>query len=61
MTMKKLTSAWQGLSRAGLTLGALMATQAALATNDLPGGPAVRQLNLHPPASAIVILPARSS
>ena len=53
MTMKKLTSAWQGLSRAGLTLGALMATQAALATNDLPGGPAVRQLNLHPPASAI--------
>jgi cytochrome c oxidase subunit 2 len=53
MTMKKLTSAWQRLSQAGLTLGALMATQAALATNDLPGGPAVNQLNLHPPATAI--------
>jgi len=53
MTMKKLTSAWQRLSQAGLTLGALMATQAALATNDLPGGPAVNQLNLHPPATDI--------
>ena len=53
MTMKKLTSAWQGLSKAGMTLGALLATQAAFATNDLPGGPAVNQLNLHPPATAI--------
>jgi cytochrome c oxidase subunit 2 len=39
----------QGLLAAGATL----ATQVALAVNDLPGGPAVNQLNLHPPVTKI--------
>ena len=33
--------------QASLTLGALATTHAALAVNDLPGGPGVNQLNLH--------------
>ncbi|MDQ6679708.1 MAG: cytochrome c oxidase subunit II, partial [Pseudomonadota bacterium] len=40
----------------GLTLGAALATGAALAANavnDLPGGPAVNQSNLHPPVTEI--------
>ena len=44
---------WQRLAQASLTFGATLATQAALAVNDLPGGPAVRQIDLHPPASDI--------
>ncbi|WP_299513812.1 cytochrome c oxidase subunit II [uncultured Limnohabitans sp.] len=40
------------LSRAGIFAGAWLAT-AAYAVNDLPGGPAVNQLNLHPPATKI--------
>jgi cytochrome c oxidase subunit 2 len=40
------------LSRAGIFAGAWVAT-AAHAVNDLPGGPAVNQLNLHPPATQI--------
>ncbi len=40
------------LSRAGIFAGAWVAT-AAYAVNDLPGGPAVNQLNLHPPATKI--------
>jgi cytochrome c oxidase subunit 2 len=40
------------LSRAGIFVGASMAT-AAFAVNDLPGGPAVNQLNLHPAATKI--------
>jgi cytochrome c oxidase subunit 2 len=41
----------QGLAVAGLGLGASLAL--AQAVNDLPGGPKVRQLNLHEPATAI--------
>src|SRR5882762_1547427 len=37
----------------GLTLGALLATHAALAVNDLPGGPGVNQLDLHAPVTQI--------
>ncbi|MDP1534765.1 MAG: cytochrome c oxidase subunit II, partial [Rubrivivax sp.] len=48
-----MTSLWQRLSQAGLAFAAALATQAAVAVNDLPGGPAVRQLDLHPPASRI--------
>ena len=33
--------------------GAMLTTQAALAVNDLPGGPAVNQLNLGPPVTRI--------
>jgi cytochrome c oxidase subunit 2 len=40
------------LSRAGVFAGAWVAT-AALAVNDLPGGPAVNQLNLHPAVTKI--------
>ena len=41
------------LARLGATTGALLAARAAMAVNDLPGGPAVRQLDLHPPMSSI--------
>jgi cytochrome c oxidase subunit 2 len=40
------------LSRAGIFAGAWVAS-AAHAVNDLPGGPAVNQLNLHPAATKI--------
>ena len=40
------------LSRAGIFAGAWVAT-AAQAVNDLPGGPAVNQLNLHPAVTKI--------
>ena len=40
-------------SQLALTLGATLASHAALAVNDLPGGPAVNQLNLHPPVTKI--------
>ncbi|WP_428419497.1 cytochrome c oxidase subunit II [Methylibium sp.] len=37
----------------GLGLAASLYTTAALAVNDLPGGPAVNQLDLHPPVTRI--------
>jgi cytochrome c oxidase subunit 2 len=40
------------LCHAGVWAGAWVAT-AAHAVNDLPGGPAVNQLNLHPPVTKI--------
>ena len=46
----------QGLGRlaqAGLALTTLVGAHAALAVNDLPGGPAVNQINLHPPVTKI--------
>jgi cytochrome c oxidase subunit 2 len=57
-TMKTMTRPWQSLLRLGrnasLGAGALLASAAAMAqVNDLPGGPAVRQLDLHPAASRI--------
>ena len=36
-----------------LTLGALLASHAAVAVGNLPGGPAVNQLDLHPPVTDI--------
>jgi cytochrome c oxidase subunit 2 len=41
------------LAQAFLMLGAALATTAALAVNSLPGGPAVDQLDLHPPVTTI--------
>ncbi|MBT9493436.1 MAG: cytochrome c oxidase subunit II [Paucibacter sp.] len=41
------------LGQLALAAGATLATQVALAVNDLPGGPAVNQLNLHPPVTKI--------
>jgi cytochrome c oxidase subunit II len=50
MTMNAL---WRRAGQFGLTLGATLATRAALAVNDLPGGPAVNQLDLHEPVTRI--------
>ena len=50
--MKALTKTARQIS-AGCAFLAICASTAAYAVNDLPGGPAVRQLNLHPPASKI--------
>ena len=41
------------LSRTALALGASVFSQAALAVNSLPGGPAVRQLDMHPAVTKI--------
>ncbi len=49
MMIKKISSKLQALM---LSAG-VFATQTAWAVNDLPGGPAVRQLNLHPPVTKI--------
>ena len=52
-TMKNISNQLASLlSRAGIFAGAWLAT-AAHAVNDLPGGPAVNQLNLHPAATKI--------
>jgi cytochrome c oxidase subunit 2 len=39
--------------RGGAAMAGLLITQAAWAVNDLPGGPAVNQVNLHPPVTQI--------
>jgi cytochrome c oxidase subunit II len=41
------------LAQASLTLGALAVTSTALAVQSLPGGPAVNQIDLHPPVTQI--------
>jgi cytochrome c oxidase subunit 2 len=51
--MKITKTLWQWLGQFSLLLGATLATQAAVAVNDLPGGPAVGQINLHPPVTKI--------
>jgi cytochrome c oxidase subunit II len=51
--MKTLPRLWSLLSRWSLVLGAGLYTRAVWAVNDLPGGPAVNQIDLHPPASRI--------
>jgi cytochrome c oxidase subunit 2 len=54
MTMKALTRKVAGkAAQLGLTLGALLATHAALAVNNLPGGPGVNQLDLPVPVTQI--------
>jgi cytochrome c oxidase subunit 2 len=53
MTMKTKTTLWHLLSRLGLGLGMLFGAGAALAVNDLPGGPKVNQLDLHAPVTKI--------
>ena len=62
MTIMKTTqaggpSAWRALcqtvSQVGLGLGVAMSSAAALAVNDLPGGPSVNQLDLRPPVTRI--------
>ena len=52
MTMKLSTWPQRAIRGCG-ALGALLATQAALAVGNLPGGPAVNQINLAPPVTRI--------
>ena len=51
--MKTMNALWTRLGRWSLSLGALLWTHAAMAVNDLPGGPSVLQLDLPPPVTAI--------
>ena len=51
--MKMMKALWTRGGQWGLGLGALIATQAAMAVNDLPGGPAVLQLDLPPAVTQI--------
>ena len=55
--MKTTKALWgkavERVGRLTLLLGATLATQAALAVGNLPGGPAVNQLDLHPPVTQI--------
>ncbi|MEF7614782.1 cytochrome c oxidase subunit II [Aquincola sp. MAHUQ-54] len=53
-TTKMHLSRWsQRLAGAGLALGASLAAHTAWAVNSLPGGPAVNQIDLHPPVTRI--------
>ena len=55
--MKTMFNPWQRLSQRlsqhMLALGVMLACGAARAVGDLPGGPAVHQINLHPPVTKI--------
>ncbi len=51
--MKIMSTLWQRAGQAALGFSVLLASQVAQAVNDLPGGPAVNQLDLHPPATRI--------
>ena len=51
--MPQLSSLRLRAAQACLLAGATLATSAALAVNSLPGGPAVNQLDLHPPVTKI--------
>ena len=52
-SLHSCTRSWHTMLRAALALGASAQASAALAVNDLPGGPAVRQLDLHPAVTKI--------
>ena len=52
-TMKTMKALWHRAGQIGVTLGALCATKLAMAVGNLPGGPAVNQLDLHPPITEI--------
>src|SRR6476620_11463135 len=57
-TMMKMTkslcqSLCKRVGQFSLAMGAALATSAAMAVNNLPGGPAVNQLDLHPPVTKI--------
>jgi cytochrome c oxidase subunit 2 len=51
--MKTKSTLRPRLARGLAALGALVAAHGAQAVNDLPGGPAVNQFDLHPPASRL--------
>jgi cytochrome c oxidase subunit II len=52
-TMKMTSKLWNGFAQGALALSVGLASQAARAVNDLPGGPAVNQLDLHPPVTRL--------
>jgi cytochrome c oxidase subunit 2 len=52
-TMKTMKALWQRGGELGLGLSMAFASGAALAVNDLPGGPAVNQIDLHPAVTSI--------
>jgi cytochrome c oxidase subunit 2 len=51
--MKTTTKLCKGFAQGAFALAAGLASTAALAVNDLPGGPAVNQIDLHPPVTRI--------
>ena len=51
--MKNTKTIRNAVVHAGLAAGAMLATHAAWAVKDLPGGPAVNQIDLHPPVTQI--------
>jgi cytochrome c oxidase subunit 2 len=53
MMMKTMSTLRRHGVRGAGTLGALLFTQAALAVNNLPGGPSVNQIDLAPPVTRI--------
>ena len=53
MTMTPLSSLRQRLAQAFLCVSLALVSSVALAVNSLPGGPAVNQLDLHPPVTRI--------
>ena len=53
MMIKTVSRCAQWVAQAFLGVCALAAAQAAIAVNDLPGGPGVNQLNLHAPVTRI--------
>ena len=53
MKMTTMKAHWGWLARLWLGACATLATRAALAVNDLPGGPGVNQLDLHEPVTQI--------
>jgi cytochrome c oxidase subunit 2 len=53
MMNARVHQAARRLGQVAMAAGASLATQVALAVNDLPGGPAVNQINLHPPVTKI--------
>ncbi len=59
MTINALRSAARAVHRqagqAALGAAVLLVSTAAAAVNDLPGGPAVNQLDLHPPVTGIAV------
>jgi cytochrome c oxidase subunit 2 len=52
-TMKTMKALWKGVGSWGLAAAATLSCTAAFAVNDLPGGPAVNQYDLHPAVTAI--------
>jgi cytochrome c oxidase subunit 2 len=51
--MNTMNALWRRLGQLGLAASGLLATTAALAVNDLPGGPANWQTGFHPPVTRI--------